>query len=262
MAHPSITSVELFGPPSDALKILSPDDQQMTQPFPHLRRLTLGKMAYLDLELEDIRIFRRFFTTHSKLVNAGTHKRLQLLRLDRSILDGLKTADVSLESVTYVDDFEDDDDYDSDLDDDLMTDGASDFDDGGDEPLPAQQEPPTDAALPNEDLDELEDDPEAEDDDDNGSFEDTSVSVGHSDDEDDEEVEVEGVDADDANDTTLEIDVDEVDEAKVASGLAAANDEEDELASNSSDHEDGEHWLRKHVDLLETIDYDWKLENP
>lgn len=216
-------------------------------------------MAYLDLELEEIKTLRHFFTTRQSLITAGTHQRVHLLRLDRSILTRLKTADISQESVTYVDDFEDDDDYDSDLEDDLMTDGATDFDDVVEEEGAFQPAPDLEAP-PNEDLDELEDDA----DDDNASFGAGSVSVGDSDTDDDEEEGAEDdVDGDfDVSHVISEVEMDEADEAKIAVGLATAPEEEDELASNVDEEEDGEQWLRKHVDVLEAIDFDWRLENP
>lgn len=207
-------------------------------------------MSYLDVELEDIKTLRRFFTGRQSLITAGTHIKLHTLRIDHSMLGAFKATDVSQSSVTYVDELEDDDDYNSDLEEGTMTDGATEFEDAPDEEDGAAQQELGGGVPLNEDLDELEDDA-----DDDSAVELASVSVGQSDDDDDDE----DVDGDNA-DTPSEGGRDEPDDGKMADG-PATGDEEDELASNASD-EDGEQWLLKHVDVLEAIHFDWRLENP
>lgn len=229
-----MTILQLYGFPSDAFKILCPDEQS-TQLFPRLRQLTLAKMPYLDVELEDVKSLRRFLTTRKSLAGSGGCNRLHMLRLDRSILTSFKDTDASQASFTYVDELEDDDDYDSEAEDGTMTDGGSEFAETADEDELEGDNTLADA----EDQDELEDDTDA------AAVELASVSVGDSDDDDGDE------DGDD--------EIDEIEESKVASRLCACD--EDELASNDPD-EDGEQWIRRHVEILEAVDFDWKKENP
>lgn len=236
-----MTTLQLYGFPSDAFKILYPDEPS-AQPFPRLRQLTLAKMSYLDFELEDVKSLRHFLVARKSLAGSGSHTRLHKLRLDRSILTSFKATDASQASFTYVDELEDDDDYDSEVEDGTMTDGASEFAEtvdedglGGDDTL-----------ADTEDQDELEDDADA-------AVELASVSVGDSDEDDDDE--------DEEDDEAADTEADEIEETKAASKLTLS-DEEDELASNSPDDEDGEQWIRRHVEILEAVDFDWKRENP
>lgn len=196
-------------------------------------------MPYLDFELEDVKSLRRFLMARKSLSGSGNYIRLHKLRLDRSILTSFKDTDASQASFTCVDELEDDDDYDSEVEDGTMTDGGSEFAETADEDGLDGDNAQTEADA--EDQDELEDDTSTD------AVELASVSVGDSDDDDDDDED------DDASDAA-----DEVGDGK---GLVA-NDEEDELASNASDDEDGEQWIRRHVEILEAVDFDWKRENP
>jgi hypothetical protein len=236
-----VAILQLYGFPSDAFKILCPDEQSV-HPFPRLHQLTLAKMSYLDFELEDVKSLRRFLMARKSLTGSDSLNRLHKLRLDRSILASFKATDASQASFTYVDELEDDDDYDSEVEDGTMTDGASEFAETADE----DGFDGADALVDAEDQDELEDDTDA------AAVELASVSVGDSDDDDDD---------DDEDDEAADVEADEIDETKATLKLAP-NDEEDELASNGPDDEDGEQWIRRHVEILEAIDFDWKKENP
>lgn len=232
------------------MSIICPSDPHETdavQPFPRLTTLTIGKMHYVDLEVEEVKLFRRFFLWRQARRAKGSYEKLHTLRLDQSIIYDLKTTDISQDSVTQVEDFEDDEDYDSGVEDDAMTDGATEFDE-----LPDEEDAVNvaeEAPLDGEEEDEL-----ADSDADEESL--PSHSSDDSDEDDDEEVEVELQD---------DLDLSSEPTVDVPTGAAAksVSDERDELASTTSgDEENFEQWVCKHVEVLESVRYNWHSENP
>lgn len=280
-----MTTVQLYGTPFDAFNILSPETLPRSAnptapgtfhvPFPRLRTLTLAKMPYLSIDLDDLKLLRRFLLERTTLARKNLHARLHTLRLDRTILEAFRAASkaggapgsLGVEGGsedTFFEDWEDDEDYAEGLEGDGFTDadGATDFEGEPNVPFLDDEDDEEDG-----NLDELADD--------------AAAAVGDEDpsDADDFSVDIEaGDDADESSEDSEdddEVELDEVDEANVAAHVTAPlassepEEEEDELASNgpplsseSEEPEDGEEWIRRHVDVLEAIDYDWRAENP